>query len=81
MFVITSKTLTRIMLDFEGCPNIVVGVRVHAEGEGGPVALRPVVVVSGENFDHLARRTVFWQDGAVVFQEPGSVVVDVLILK
>ncbi len=73
--------LTRIMLDFEGRPNVVVGVRVHAKGKGGPVALRPIVVISGKDLDHFARRAVFGQDGAVVFQEPGCVVIDVLKLK
>jgi hypothetical protein len=72
------KPLTRIMLNFEGCPNVIVSIRVHAEGEGRSVALRPIIVVSGEDLDHFARRTVFGQDGAVVFQEPWGVVVDVL---
>ena len=66
------------MFNFEGCPDVVVRVGVHPEGEGGPVALRPVVVVGGQHLHDLPRRAVFRQNGAVVLQEPRSVVVDVL---
>lgn len=66
------------MFHLEGCPDVVVSVGVHPEGEGGPVALRPVVVVGGQHLHDLPRRTVLRQDRAVVLQEPRSVVVDVL---
>jgi hypothetical protein len=67
-----AKILTRVVLDFERGADVVVSVGVHPEREGGSVALRPVVVVGGQDFDHLARRAVLRQDGAVVLQEPGG---------
>ncbi len=66
------------MFNFEGSPDIVVRVGVHAEGEGGSVAFRAIIVVGRQDFDDLPRRTVFRQDRAVVLQEPRRVVVDVL---
>ena len=51
------------MLDLERGPDDVLGVGVHPEGEGGPVALGAVVVVSGEDLDHLARGAVLRQTG------------------
>lgn len=66
------------MFNLERGPDDVISVGVHPECEGWAIALRPVVIVSGQDLDHLPWLRVFLQHRSVVLEECGRVVVDVL---
>jgi hypothetical protein len=66
------------VFNLERGPDDVISIGVHSECEGWAVALGPVIVVGGQNFNHLPRLRVLLQHRSVVLKERGRVVVDIL---